>query len=242
MIFPLIIWTWCIIALTHSTFISCWLNITLFASWDDKMRALFGRPFLYLGIEAVIMGIRILVLNKPRIAAVVRALDFTFVQFYLTIQLLVGWGCHQLWGFVVNSAQVTSNRTSTSIDICPWIISRYLSTSLGCPADVLTLRPDVKSTVFKSPLSGVIDNFEQFGVIDDSPLHQIVIAAITLIMMCLLLGRRGCFSFLSTCGTDNPSLLKHGSCERLHTLVVQWNVGVRSLSLIIAVRLLHLRV
>jgi hypothetical protein len=65
------------------------------------MRALLRRPFLYLGIETIMMRIRILVLVEPRVAAVVRGLDLSLVNFDFAIVLLVRRGCHNLRGFEV---------------------------------------------------------------------------------------------------------------------------------------------
>ena len=248
MIFPLIIRAWSVVALTHPAFISRRLNTTRLSSWHNKLRLFLRRPLLYLSIEAVIMRIGILVFDEPRVTAVMSAgLDLNLVQFCPPI-LLIRRRYHNLRRFMINRAQVTPNRSSTSIYICPWIFSWYLSASLSCPAHILTLRPNVKGSVFKSPLPWVIDDFEQLRVINYGALHQIVIAAVCIaliVMWRLLLNRRWCFSFVSAAVADSPylaSLLKHRPCERLHTLVMQWNVRIWSLSFIIAVRLLHVRV
>ena len=248
MIFPLIIRAWSVVALTHPAFISSRLNTTRLASWNNKLRAFLRRPLLYLSIEAVIMRIGILVFDEPRVTAVMSAgLDLNLMKFCPPI-LLIRRRYHNLRRFMINRAQVTPNRSPTSIDICPWIFSWYLSASLSCPTHILTLRPNIKGSVFKSPLPWVIDDFEQLRVINYGALHQIVIAAVCIaliVMWRLLLNRRRCFSFVSAAVADSPylaSLLKHRACERLHTLVMQWNVGIWSLSFIIAVRLLHVRV
>ena len=67
------------------------------------MRALLRGPFLYLGIETIMMRIRILVLIEPGVAAVVRGLDLSLVNFDFAIVLLVWWRCHNLRGFEVKS-------------------------------------------------------------------------------------------------------------------------------------------